>query len=66
MVYIIILLRLGRLALYMPKPDKNDAFKRPYFRSRSVAKVQQFFQSDFGLDVEPEIELEEDLIPTYH
>ena len=46
----------------MPKPDKNDAF--------SVAKVQQFFPSQISGLIssifEPEIELEEGSIPTYH
>ena len=42
-------LRLGRVALYMPKHDKNDAFKGLILGHEVLQKCNNFFQSDLGL-----------------
>ena len=49
----------------MPKPDKNNAFKGLILGHKVLQKSSNFFQSDFRLDFEPEIELEEGSIPTH-
>ena len=58
-------LRLGRLALYMAKPNKNNAFKGLTLGYEVLQKCSNFFQYEFGFDFEPEIGLEEGSIPTY-
>ena len=54
----------------MPKPERKDAFKGRILGHKVLQKCSNFFQSDFELDFvnfrQPEIELEEGLIPTYH
>ena len=61
-----ILLRQGRLALYTPKPDKNDALNGLILGHEVLQMCSNFFQSDFVHGLGSEIGLEEGLIPTYH
>ena len=58
--------RHGRLALYMPKPDKNDALNGLILGQEVLQKCSNFLLSDFGLNFEPEIGLEEGSISIYH
>ena len=44
-----ILCSIGSLALYMPKPDKNDAFKGLILGHKVLQKCSNFFQSNFGV-----------------
>ena len=50
----------------MPKPDKNHALNGLILGHEVLQKYSNFFQSDFGLDFEPKIGLEEGSIPTHH
>ena len=46
---------LGRLALFMPKPDKNYAFKRLILGHKVLQKCSNFFQSDSSLISNPKL-----------
>ena len=50
----------------MPKPDKNGASNDFILGHKVLQKCNNFFQVDFGLGLDPKIELEEGSIPTYH
>ena len=56
----------GSLALYMPKPDKNDASNGLILGHEVLQNCSNFFQEDFELGLDPKIELEEGSILRYH
>ena len=56
----------GSLALYMPKPYKNNASNGLILGHEVLQKCSIFFQVDFGHGLDLKIELKEGLIPTYH
>ena len=43
----------GSLALYMPKPDKNDASNGLILGYEVLRKGSNFFQKDFKLGLDP-------------
>ena len=50
----------------MPNPDKNDASNGLILGHEVLQTCSNFFQVDFGLGLDPKIELEEGSIPTCH
>ena len=54
------------MMLYMPKSGKNDASNSLILGREVLQKCSNFFKVDFGLGLDPKIELEESSIPTYH